>query len=234
MSRTLSAAIVLGLALVGAALVFGLFFYNARTPERTVQVVGAATRQFDTDVAKWRVTLSRSVGLDGLTVGYGELHGDVERIVAQLRRLGLSDSSITVQPPNANARYNQNGQIVGYDLNQSLIAVAANVDALEGLALNPGRLETGGAFLQGSSLEYYNNDLATLKHALLAEATADARQRAAEIAGEGHVGAMTAANAGVFQITEPYSTEVQSYGVHSTSSRKQEITVTVHATFTTN
>jgi hypothetical protein len=35
----------------------------------------------------------------------------------------------------------------------------------------------------------------------------------------------------VFQITEPFSTEVTDYGVHSTSTRSKEITVTVHATF---
>jgi hypothetical protein len=234
MSRPLAAAAVLGLALVLAALVFGLFFYHARSPERTVQVTGAATRQFDTDVAKWRLTLSRSVGLDGLSAGYSALHADVQRVVAQLRQLGLPDSAVTVQPAGASPRYEQGGQVVGYDVSQSLLAVSPNVDALEGLALDPGRLETGEAFLQGSSLEYYYDGLATLKHALLAEATADARQRAEEIAGEGRVGAMTEARAGVFQITEPYSTDVEAYGVHNTAARKQQITVTVHATFTTD
>jgi hypothetical protein len=151
----------------------------------------------------------------------------VQRVAAQLRGLGLPDSAITVQPANANPRYEQYGQMVGYEVNQSLLAVSLSVDALEGLALDPGRLATGGAFLQGSSLEYYYDGLATLKHALLAEATADARRRAEQIAGEGHVGAMTEASAGVFQITEPYSTDVESYGVHNTASRKQEITVTL-------
>jgi len=37
--------------------------------------------------------------------------------------------------------------------------------------------------------------------------------------------------AGVFQIIEPYSTEVESYGMYNTSSRKKDITVTVHAQF---
>jgi hypothetical protein len=233
MSRSLSAAAVLGLALVAAALVFGLFFYHARTPQRTVQVVGAATRPFDTDVARWRVTLSRTAGLDGLSAGYSALHEDVERVAAQLRALGLPDSALIVQPANANPRYERDGQMTGYEVNQSLLAVSHDVDALEGLALDPGRLETGGAFLQGSSLEYFYDDLATLKHALLAEATADARRRAEQIAGEGNVDDMTEASAGVFQITQPYSTEVESYGIHDTSSRRQQITVTVRATFTT-
>src|SRR5690606_13917132 len=217
-----------------AALVFGLFFYHARTPERTVQVVGAATRQFDTDVARWRVTLSRSVGLDGLSAGYSALHADVRRVSAQLRGLGLPDSALILQPASANPRFEERGRMTGYEVHQTLLAVSRDVDALEGLALDPGRLDTGGAFLQGSSLEYFFDGLAALKHALLAEATADARRRAEQIAGEGTVGAMTQASAGVFQITQPYSTDVESYGIHDTSSRKQQITVTVRATFTTD
>jgi hypothetical protein len=35
----------------------------------------------------------------------------------------------------------------------------------------------------------------------------------------------------VFQITEPYSTEVSGFGVHNTATRQKEITVTVHASF---
>jgi hypothetical protein len=42
---------------------------------------------------------------------------------------------------------------------------------------------------------------------------------------------MISAKAGVFQIIEPYSTEVESYGMYNTSSRKKDITVTVHAQF---
>ena len=121
--------------------------------------------------------------------------------------------------------------MVGYDVSQSLLAVSANVDALERLALDPAQLQTGEAFLQGSSLEYYYSGIAGLKHSLLAEATADARQRAEEIAGEGAVGAMTEASAGVFQITEPYSTETSGGGMHSTATRRKEITVTVHTRF---
>jgi CheY-like chemotaxis protein len=64
-------------------------------------------------------------------------------------------------------------------------------------------------------------------------AAADARRRAEEIAGgsEMTIDKIVSARAGVFQITAPFSTEVSDYGVHDTSTRKKEITVTVHATF---
>ncbi len=234
MDRALAAAATLAVGLVLAALVFGMFFYHARSTRDTVQVTGAATQQFEADVAKWRLSLSHSTSLDGLAAGYETMSGSVAQLRTQLQALGVADSAITVQPPMASHRSDQFGQPTGYDVHQSLYVVSSSVDALEGLALNPGRLELGQAVLQGSGIEYYYDDLATLKHSLLAAATADARRRAEEIvegSGTG-IGKMVAARAGVFQITEPYSTDVADFGMHNTATRRQQITVTVHATFT--
>ena len=234
MNRTVLAALVLALGLVAAATAFGLFFYNARDSRDTVQVVGAATQQFEADVAKWRLGLTRSVPLGGVREGYSRLDADVQQLLTQLRTSGITDDAITLQPPTSSGRYDQNGRITGYEVSQNLYVVVPDVDAIEAFALRPGELSTGGASLQYSQIEYYYDDLATLKRSLLAQATEDARQRAGEIAGSGGgmIDQMVAARAGVFQITEPYSTEVSSYGIHSTATRQQEITVTVHATFT--
>jgi hypothetical protein len=35
----------------------------------------------------------------------------------------------------------------------------------------------------------------------------------------------------VFQITEPYSTDVSDYGIYSTATRRKNVTVTVTASF---
>jgi len=42
---------------------------------------------------------------------------------------------------------------------------------------------------------------------------------------------LISACAGVFQITEPYSTEVAGYGMYNTSSARKNIKVTVSAEF---
>jgi hypothetical protein len=223
-------AAVLALGLVLAALVFGVLFYQARDTGDTVQTVGAATEQFAADVAKWRLSLARQTGLDGQQAGYRGLAEDVRALSAQLTGLGIPDTSVTVQPPQSNPTYGYNSTPTGYQVQQALFVVSDDVDAIEMLALDPSSLRTGGASLQQSTLEYFYSGLDTLKRSLLARATEDARARAREIAGDG-VDRMTAARAGVFQITEPYSTEVASYGMHRTATRKQEITVTVHATF---
>ena len=72
-----------------------------------------------------------------------------------------------------------------------------------------------------------------MKKDLLELAAKNARERADMILKESNhkAGKMIWSQAGVFQIIEPYSTEVESYGMYNTASRKKEIKVTVHANF---
>lgn len=231
--RVVTAAGVLGAALVVGAVVFGLFFYQARTRTETIQVVGSASERFTSDVAKWRVTLARRVGENGLSGGYAEIRADVERFVERLAAAGIDRSAIAVQPVNAQPQWGPNGRD-GYNLVQGLYVVTQDPDRLEALALNPGELLEGGVALEASQLEFYYSRISELKHALLSRATQDARARAIEIAtgsGNGDLGRMVSARAGVFQITEPYSTEVAGMGMHATGTREKEISVTVHASF---
>ncbi|MDD4363746.1 MAG: SIMPL domain-containing protein, partial [Atribacterota bacterium] len=118
-------------------------------------------------------------------------------------------------------------------LNQSLFIISSKIEEIEIMALNPDELLDQEIFFQISSLEYFYSEIDNLKKDLLAFATQNARERAGKILQEsGHEpGKMIWSQAGVFQIIEPYSTEVQSYGMYNTSSRKKEIKVTVHAQF---
>jgi hypothetical protein len=75
--------------------------------------------------------------------------------------------------------------------------------------------------------------LSDIKLELLAEATKDAQKRALEIAKNSNVrlGNVTSLRVGVFQITEPFSTEVSDYGMYNTRTKQKDITVTVRASF---
>ena len=228
------AALVLGAAAILAATVFGVFFRSARTIRDTIQVTGAATEPFDADVVKWSITISRQVPTDGVADGYAALREDRAQVVRRLGEAGIPEETLNVQPVTANPRWDQFGSQVGFSLDQGLTVVAEGGGReLEALALDPGPLLEGGVVLQYSRLEYFFSGIDELKHRLLSQATADARRRAEEIAGgsEMAIDKIVSARAGVFQITEPFSTEVTDYGVHSTATRKKEITVTVHATF---
>ena len=227
------AALILAAGAVLAALIFGGFFYRSRAARDSVQVVGAATERFTSDIVKWRLMLARQADAVDLAAGYADLRSDVERVRQRLQEAGVPDSAISVQPVTANPMYNSNGVISSYQMVQGIVVISQDVPGVERWALDPGALLGPGVVLQASQLEYFYSGLDALKHQLLAAATRDARQRADEIAGsaERDVGSIASARAGVFQINEPFANEVSAYGMFNTATRQKEITVTVHASF---
>lgn len=227
----LPAAIVAG-SLVLAAIIFGLFFKSARGTPHTISVTGSATQSFVSDVAKWRLVLSRSVADGGQTEGYAQLRADAERLRERLRAAGIADTAMSMLPPTAQPQWGPNGVRTGYNLQQPVYIISGS-PGLEQLALDPGAFTSAGTAVDQSQLEYFFTNIAQLKHSLLGAATRDAQRRAAEIARStgDNIGGVITARAGVFQITEPYSTEVSGMGMYNTSTRAKEITVTVHASF---
>ena len=234
-SRLVIAAALVALGMIGGAIAFGLLFKASRAT-RTVQVTGAATQPFTSDIAKWRLSLSLPVAGNDPTPGYATLTRDVALLLERLRAAGVPDSAINLQPVNAQPQWNREGERSGFVLQQPLFVVSSDVDGIERLALAPGTILPPGLAVEYSQLEYFYSGIAELKHSLLADATRDAQARAEEIVGstDGELGSIVEARAGVFQITEPYSTETAGGGIHSTATRRKEITVTVHARFQLN
>lgn len=232
---SVAAAVILAVGAVVAAVAFGLFFQAARADTDTIQVTGAATERFESDVVKWSLNISRAVGTDALPQGYRGLAEDRRAVLARLAAIGVPEEAVGFQPISANPRWDQYGNQTGFEVTQGIYVVAEDGgQALEALALDPAVLAEEGVVLQYASLQYFYSGIDELKHRLLSRATEDARSRAEEIAGGSGgmaIDRIVAARAGVFQITEPYSTEVSDYGMHNTSTRVKEITVTVHATF---
>jgi hypothetical protein len=226
-------AIILGISFVVGTAVLGNYFYRARAQSNTIRVVGAATKRYDSDIVKWRVSVGRNTGLGDASIGYSETRKAFETLMAALKTAGIGDSEISVQPINRNPVYDNNGNNTGYSFVQTVYVICKDLGTVEKLALNPDQMFEKGATLQSSTLEYYFSKLPDIKKELLAEAARDARQRAIEIAknsGSG-IGTVRSARAGIFQITEPYSTEVSNYGIYNTSTRQKDVTVTVTAEF---
>jgi hypothetical protein len=225
-----SSLLLPSIAVVVAAAILGFSFVQGRRAAGTVSVVGSATVPFTSDVVKWRVTLLRQVSLGGEVAGYARLAEDRDRFLSTLGGGGVPAADASVQPVTTGGVWDRDGQQTGVQLRQSFLVVSRDVDAVERLALDPGDLIRDGLGLENSNLEYFYDAIAELKRSLLRQAREDAQARAEEIAGDA-LGDIMSARAGVFQIREPYSTEVQGYGVYSTSTRAKEMTVTVHATF---
>jgi hypothetical protein len=228
--------IVVGVSLVLAAFLLGLFFYYARVGDDTISVVGAATTRLESDVVKWRISLRRNVGPHDLAEGYRLVNEDLGFLKAMLIQGGVSTEDLTVQPVTTQERYDRNSNLSGYDLNQGLFVISKDIDVVEDLALNPVGITDKGVMIASSSIQYLYSELDELKLTMLAAATENALQRAEEITRNSgaSVGKVKSLRAGVFQIREPFSTEVRSYGMYSTQTRQKDITVTVHATFRVN
>ena len=219
--------LLLGLSIMLSALIFGYFFYQSRITRDYVEVVGAATEHFESDIVNLNITFGENTGLENIGEGYRKIQDKRDRLMKILISQGIPEEGININPINTQNRW-EDGKIVGYTLQQSLFIISEVIEKVENLALNPDELLENNIFFQVSSLEYFYS-----KIDLLAKATENARERAEKILQESDYrpGRMISAKAGVFQIIEPYSTEVESYGMYNTSSRKKDIKVTVHAQF---
>lgn len=226
-------SLTIGVCMIASALVFGIFFYNARIVDNTVKVVGSAGKQFGTDKVKWQLRISRNVTVYTLAEGYSQLKKDVDLIVAQLKASGIDPKSISMQALNTNPVYSGTGTISNYTLQQALYVISDSVATVEKIALNPEAIASKGIIIEFSRLEYFYSKVDEIKRELLGDAAKDAKLRAEEIAKSSgkKVGLLKNAQAGVFQITEPYSNEVSGYGMYDTSTKDKEIKVTVRAEF---
>lgn len=231
---------VLAAGIIIAAVVFGWFFKTSRDTQDSVRVVGSASKRVVSDIVKWRLSIARTATEQGISEGYARLHDDVQNAIERLKSFGVTDEEITVQSISTYPIYNPTG--VGalgdgtsseHNINQSILVISPKVADIERLAVDPRTIIGEGVVLQNSNLEYFHSDLAAIKRELLKDAMIDARARAEVLAGAGEVRITKLLNSsvGVFQITEPFSTEVSDYGMYTTSTKQKDITVTVRAAF---
>lgn len=232
-SKLVTLGLVIALGFVIGMLVFGVFFVRSKQEDKTLRIVGYATKQFESDLVKWNLSVQKNVALGGLNTAYKSLSADVLSFKQYLIEEGINEKEISIEPITSYPMYDNYGKITSYNLNQSISVITDQLDKVEELALNPDFFADKGLILQMSNLSYLYTQLPDMKKQLLAEATKDALERAREVssAAGAKLGDMRIARGGVFQITEPYSTDVSDYGIYNTSTRNKSISVTLTAVF---
>jgi len=233
---TQKSAWILAIGLIVASFVFGVFFYNAKQVDSSIRVVGYATHEFEADIVKWSFTFSETVPTGQLTDGYSKMNAKLQSFKETWNSLDITTEEFNVQPISVRKMYGQYGKIEGDILEQNIFVISKELDVIEDLAIDPSIFIKKGLAFEYSNMQYFSTELPDIKMKLLGYATKNAIERANEIAQStgGKVKEITSARAGVFQITEPYSTEVSDYGMYQTSTRKKSIRVTVTCTFTIN
>lgn len=224
---------IVGGALIVAAAIGSYTFYAVRSLDNVLTVTGSAKQAVTADTAKWSLTVTRTVGEEGISNGYTQLARDTTAVLAFLKQNGVLDERVTTQPAVMDEMYRGEGYPRQFNVRQTIVIQGPEVDTIEGLSKRVSELSAKGIFVSGNWLEFYVSTLPELRVSLLGAAVEDARARAEEIAKAGgqSVGSLKAASSGVVQVLAPNSIDVSDYGQYDTQSKEKEVMVTARATF---
>jgi hypothetical protein len=205
-----SAALVLAVAGVISGWSIGRGFASGRPSERYVTVKGISEREARADVAFWPLRLV--VADNDLGVAHTRLRNQVGLVLGFLARHQLDTSQVELQgfsvSDAAANQYQQGGVANRYVIRQVIMVRSDKPDLVMAASQQVGELVGAGVVL--SSGEEYGTGgptfvftgLNALKPAMIAEATARARESAEQFARDSHskLGGIRRASQGVFEI----------------------------------
>lgn len=226
------------LGLLGAALITaqGIMDFKKYTGE-VITVTGSASQNIVSDYATWECRFGRQSA--SMPEAYKALKADLQKVSTYLENKGfpiksqIISSVVTTTNYGRNSNDVQTNTIESYTLTQTIRIQSKDVHLVEAVSRQATELITQGVPITSESPEYFYTQLDSLKVKMLGEATKNARERADNMAKStgNHIGLMRSAQMGVFQITEPNSTEVSDYGISDTSSVDKKVTAVVNVSF---
>jgi len=224
----------IGTAVVLTALIVSGTIHDARHTRDTLSVTGSSRKPISSDLVRWSLTVSDDAS--SAAVAARRLRTESAAVRSFLRRAGISAASISPAVVTSEAIVEQlphHRHRTHYRVAQQLDVSTRDVDVVEAAATRVGRLIERGIDVSAQPLAYISTELTKAKLDALADATADARQRAEILVHGlgGKLGAMRSSSLGVYQITPRDSTQVSDYGVNDTSTREKDVTAVVTATF---
>lgn len=219
-------AVILALGLVASSMLLSNFFVRIRT-EKNIRVKGYAEVEVVSDIG--RLNLSVEAKEATLELAYRDLENAMTKVLDTLAN--HEDIDLVTTTPDISEimaideKGNTTNRVEFFELTQTIQVTSKQVDVIEGLPEELGRFIREGMMVNLYVPSYFLSDLDQYKKALIEEATVNGHKRAEIMAQSsgGEVGALVSAQQGVFQITEPHSTETSGYGVYDTTSIKKVI-----------
>jgi len=242
MSNGRNSGITSGLLLLGLSLAIGMgvaTWIASETVERvklanqTIRVKGYAEQKVTSDQAQWQGSfIARG---DNIEEAYSIFNRDQERILAFFEKQGVKAEDINLSPVNTIVQYRRTEQgyetsvIESYRLERNFKISTTDLELIASLARDSATLLQEGIEINSYTPMYFYSKLEDLKISLLGKATRNARERARQLAeGSGSTaGTLRSASQGVFQITPPYSTAVDDYGLYDTSTIEKVVKAVV-------
>lgn len=226
---------------LAAGLVFASFIvvgaWTRISESQVINVNGSARKNVRSDLVIWRASFT--VDDESLLGAHEKFKADYAHVESFLREHGAADFAIyplqireiVVRPRNDEEE--AAGRRVGYRLTQRIEVRSPDVESLPRLGAESTTLLQQGVALMSEGFEFIYTKAGEAKVEMMAEATADARARAEQIAQQGgrKLEGLRAARMGVVQINPLYSGATSWEGNNDTTSLEKTITATVAATF---
>ena len=201
------AAVVLALGVLVAGWNIGQGLVRIKTQDRYVTVKGSAERIVDADLLVW--PLPHSVGGNELAGVQRALTANTAAIRKFFLDAGFRPEDIVVSPPRLEDRwayaYGENRAPERFRYANTVILRTHDVPRALQAMRDSGQLVAGGVMLdQGAMPEFEYTKLNDIKPALIAEATANARESAEQFAKDSgsKLGGIRNANQGVVAISD--------------------------------
>ena len=203
-------ALLLAIALVLAGTAIGGGVRAFRTGDRYVSVKGIAEREVKANLALWPIRIS--VASNSLSEAQGRLVADAAAVQRFFQSGGLPATAVEVQGVDATdlmtQMYRQNTPTHRYIVGQTLMVRTSDVDRIGKLNERIGELVGSGVAISqpaegGPQGPYYLfTNLNSIKPAMIAEATTNARAAAEQFARDSgaSLGSIRQASQGLFQI----------------------------------
>ena len=239
-NKSVSIAVIVGIAFFLAALALGIAFYQTKKPVKTVSVVGLAEKDFTSDLVVWNVEYK--VLDQDMKTSYTKIKEQAATVKEFLTNKGIKESEMDFKNISTSPRKDShwvNGHweetFLGYESEQRVRIESKDVEKVEKVIREISELYEQDIRIYSWSPEYYYTKLSDLKLEMLAEASKNAHERAETITKNagGRLGDLKTATTGVFQITAPNSAE-EDYswgGAFNTSSKQKHVSINMRQTY---
>ena len=224
--RWLGSAGVLAIGLIVGGYLLGDGLTRAKAADRAVTVRGLAEREVTADLATW--TIAYSATAEDMASAQASVDEDSKAIRGFFAELGFPAEAL--QPTGVNVTtYSDNG-VTRFTVRQRVALRSTDIKRAEAAVKRQFDLVRRGVMLEeGSGMAYTFTKLNTIKPAMVAAATKDARNAAEQFAkdsGAG-VGAIKSASQGYFEVTARDGDSGGSWGVSDSPFKKVRVVTTV-------
>ena len=223
---TLTFGLTLAVGMIVGGHMIGRGLFAARAADRYVTVKGLAEREVPANLAMWPIVFS-TTGNDLVAI-QSTLEASAKKVFAFLQARGFSPAEYSLSSPRVTDREAQGGRMRGeagdrYVAEQTVTLRSGKITPVKVAMQQSGELIREGVALVRSyeyNTTFQYTALDTIKPAMIAEATKDARKVAEQFARDSNsrVGAIRNAQQGFFDIQDrdPFSPEIKRVRVVTT------------------